>query len=298
MLDPELVRRRLRQVDLVLGVSDFVTDRIRQRFPEFASCCRTLYNGVDADFFRPDDLTPHEDRAGGPRVTYVGRVSPEKGVHVLLDAFERVSRECPGATLDIIGPANSGSLPFLDPGREEPHLRPLYPFFRDRDSYLPYLKAKVARGEAGPVRFLGHVRHDELPGHYRQSDVFVIPSVIHEPFGIPLAEAMACGLPAVATSGGGFPEVVRDGATGLLVPRGDAQALAEAIIGLLRDRPRRVAMGDAARRRALGNFSWEAVLPELERHYAALLEPPARCGGPDVPPRGVRFEEPREVLQP
>jgi len=97
-------------------------------------------------------------------------------------------------------------------------------------------------------------------------DLFVLPS-LHEGMGRVLLEAMAVGCPVVATRVGGIPDIVEDGTTGLLVPPRDERALAEAILTLLRDRSRRAAYGEAARRHVDGRFDVETMVRSVERLY-------------------------------
>jgi len=273
MLDENLVRPRIAQADMVLGVSDFVTSRLKARFPEFADRFRMLYNGVDADEFRPADADGDaiQGKPDRLKVICVGRVSPEKGIHTLIDAFERVLKKFPSATLDVVGPGRTGFREFLDPSRQEPLLDEMDRFFRDRESYVPYLQSRLSPAARSAVRFVGCVPHEKLLSYYQAADVFVIPSVIHEPFGIPLAEAMACGLPAVATSGGGFPEILDKHETGEMVRRGDAADLGDAILRLLANPDLRRCQGAAGRRRFLEHFSWDVVMPKLEDLYGQLI---------------------------
>ena len=97
----------------------------------------------------------------------------------------------------------------------------------------------------------------------------MIPS-LEEGFGIPAAEAMGCETAVVASDAGGLPEVVEHGVTGMIVPRGDSCALAEAIGTLLSDPDRRAAMGRAGRERALRLFDWDRSAEQFERIYAAV----------------------------
>jgi glycosyltransferase involved in cell wall biosynthesis len=121
------------------------------------------------------------------------------------------------------------------------------------------------------VRHSRWIGRDELPSLYRSSGMLVLPSVWEEPFGIPLVEAMASGLPVVATRVGGIPEIVEHGVTGLLVPPDDPDALAGAIAELLVDPSRARELGEAGRRRAEERFSWETVAERLRGLYADLL---------------------------
>jgi len=117
------------------------------------------------------------------------------------------------------------------------------------------------------VEFAGLIAYDEIPRQLRQSDVFVLPS-LQEGLPLSLLEAMASGLPVVATAVGGIPGVVKDGVNGLLVPAAAPAALRDALVRLLANPALRQRLGTAARRDSL-DWSWAAV---WER-YEALLSP-------------------------
>ena len=99
--------------------------------------------------------------------------------------------------------------------------------------YFSYLQQQLPADVAAKVFFRGSLEQSELADYYGNADIFVFPSVWHEPFGIPLIEAMACQVPVVATRSGGMTEIVQDGKSGLIVERGDAESLAEALITLI-----------------------------------------------------------------
>ena len=128
-----------------------------------------------------------------------------------------------------------------------------------------------AAGLADRVRFLGTVPHAELPGLLAVSDLLVAASFASETFGIALVEAQACGVPVVASNFGGFPEVVQDGITGLLVPPQDSAALAAALRALLADPKRRQAMGEAGRRWVSAQFHWQRVAERVLEAYRIVL---------------------------
>jgi glycosyltransferase involved in cell wall biosynthesis len=125
----------------------------------------------------------------------------------------------------------------------------------------------AALGIEEDVTFLGWVPNSDLPPYYRAAAVSVIPS-LEEGFGIPAAEAMGCETAVVASDAGGLPEVVEHGVTGLVVPRGDATALAGAIGELLANPARRRAMGQAGRQRVLRLFDWDRTAEQFEAIYA------------------------------
>jgi glycosyltransferase involved in cell wall biosynthesis len=104
---------------------------------------------------------------------------------------------------------------------------------------------------AARVRFLGPVPHNRLPELYHQADVFVFPSVWHEPFGVPVVEAQSAGLPVVSTRSGWIPELIRDGSTGVLVDRADSHQLADVLTRILTDNEARSRMGPSGRRQTV-----------------------------------------------
>ena len=134
----------------------------------------------------------------------------------------------------------------------------------ERQRELARLAAEL--GIASDVTFLGWVPNVDLPQYYRAAAVSVIPS-LEEGFGIPAAEAMGCEVAVVASDAGGLPEVVENGVTGIVVPRGDAKALAQAIGSLLADPQRRRVMGQAGRERALRLFDWDRSAQQFEDIY-------------------------------
>ncbi len=264
----------LQSVDFVVGNSNYTIGRIRGNLPAIAPKCRTLYNGVDADFFTPQLRA----RAGAQAkvVLFVGRVSPEKGLHVLIEAFDRVLESHPDCELHICG--QPGLLPYsylvglssdpIDQGLKRFYGRTLAEKIRRQllqksSSYVDDLRALLNARTAERVRFFGPVPYAELPQIYASATVFVIPSVVNEPFGNPLAEAMACGLPIVATNGGGFRELIEHERSGLLVARNDAGELTQGLTRLLGDPAGAQRLGAAARARIAGLFTW--------RHSAAAL---------------------------
>ena len=122
------------------------------------------------------------------------------------------------------------------------------------------------------VRCVSGITDDELARNYAQAEVAVVPS-LYEGFSLPAIEAMACGVPLVATTGGALPEVVgTDGVTGLLVAPDDPGALAAAIARLLDDADLRRRLGAAGRERVLGRFTWQVTAAGTAAEYRALLD--------------------------
>jgi glycosyltransferase involved in cell wall biosynthesis len=127
-------------------------------------------------------------------------------------------------------------------------------------------------GLAGAVRFVSGVSDEEIVRLYAEAEVAVVPS-LYEGFSLPAVEAMACGVPLVATTGGALPEVAgRDGETALLVPPGDPGALAAALCRALEDPGLRARLGAAGRERVLRRFTWRATALGTAQQYRELLE--------------------------
>ncbi|MGH7456360.1 MAG: glycosyltransferase family 4 protein, partial [bacterium] len=268
-LDHAMIERRLREVDLIIGCSEYVTKKIRLAFPQVADRCQVLHNGVDVDHFCSNNgyTTKATD---AKRLLFVGRVSPEKGLHILVDAFHEVARRHPQVQLEIVGPEAQPPIEFIIALSDDSRVSDLAPFYET--SYLAQLQARLPASLSNRLSFAGPVPYAHLINRYREAGMFIFPSVCHEAFGMPIIEAMACQVPVVATRSGGIPEIVEEGRTGLLVERGDAAALADAILFLLANEDLRQTMGKAARQRVLERFSWEHVAEDLFCKYEGILE--------------------------
>jgi spore coat protein SA len=265
-LDRKMIAERLRVTDAIVGCSEYVTNNIRTAFPEYANRCVTVFNGVDVENI---NVAGERARNRRPlRVVFVGRVSPEKGLHVLMDAFQRVVSDCPESHLEIIGGEFIPPLDFIVGISDDPMVRGLRRFYGG--SYLESLRDQVKGNLKGRVTFLGHLPRRDMIERLRQADVFVQPSIASEMFGMATAEAMAAGIPVVATRICGLPEVVADGETGFLVGPDDPQALANGISRLLRDSNLSEQMGRAGRERVERLFSWDSTAAAIERLYRAI----------------------------
>jgi glycosyltransferase involved in cell wall biosynthesis len=297
-LDYELLRSQLANVDGVVTVSDFVTERARARFPQYAANIHTIGNGVDVQRFLPKSR--QEDPAHPLQVLFVGRISPDKGVHQLMEAFDRVARERTDVELTLVGKV--GMLPFdlvnlllTDDAAALDSLRPFYgrstfawltkEVLGQKRSYKQQLEARLSPGVAPRAHFAGSVSLAELIRLYQQADLLVLPSVWRESYGLPVAEAMASGVAVLASDTGGVPELVDQGVTGVLVPRLRVDALTNAMRALLSDRTRLRAMGKAARGRAERLLTWDRSAERLERVYLDLVAAPEAT--PRLSPRAT-----------
>jgi glycosyltransferase involved in cell wall biosynthesis/SAM-dependent methyltransferase len=255
-LDERMIDRRLQHADLVIGCSEHITEPIRRRFPQHAHRCRTVYNGVDVG--RPVE---RDDRNGTVTLLHVGRISPEKGHHVLVDALNEVVHDHPELRVVFVGDESVVPVDMAVSISADPMVRDLARFYDG--GYLEQVKGRMSPALAERTEFAGRVDHDRTSAYYEAADIFVFPSIF-EAFPIPPIEAMAKGLPVVGARAGGTPESVVDGQTGLLVERNDAPALAEAVRALLGDPDRRAALGAAGRKRAAEVFSWDSVTRQFE----------------------------------
>ena len=286
LLPPEPVRVRLGAAAAVVTPSEFVTRRLEDRMAYLAGRVHTIGNGVDVATFRPARSAP-EPRRRSLRILYVGRVSPEKGVHKLAEALRLLHARGERFELEIAGPVGLLPLSQVRLLANDRHVAALGPFYgkglwgaldkqilHARSGYRDFIESLVPAGTGDRVRFLGSLSRDALLDVYHRADVLVIPSLCEEPFGLPVAEGMACGLPCVASNAGGIPELIEHRVTGLLVERGDAGDLAGALQRLAGDPAGRRRFGRLGRERAERLFDWSVPAARLEALYERVLAHP------------------------
>jgi glycosyltransferase involved in cell wall biosynthesis/protein-L-isoaspartate O-methyltransferase len=259
-LDQRMIDRRLAHADVVIGCSEHITGAIRRRFPRHAHRCRIVYNGVDIG--APPQRDDGDGRDGTVTLLHVGRISPEKGHHLLVEALNEVVPDHPELRMVFVGEESLIPADMAVAISPDPVVRALGRFYDG--SYLEQVQGLMSPELAERTVFAGRVDHELTAGHYADADLFVFPSIF-EAFPIPPIEAMATGLPVVAARAGGAVESVVDGETGVLVDRDDPRALAQAIRELAADPARRAALGAAGHERARDVFSWPSVTEELER---------------------------------
>ncbi|HYB41345.1 MAG TPA: glycosyltransferase [Candidatus Methylomirabilis sp.] len=230
--------------DLVVAPSESIAATLRGR--GVSTPIAVVPTGVPLDLFEPGDRPGARRRLGLPGdvllCLYVGRLDREKSVDRIIDGFAAVADAVSTARLAVVGQ-----------GTHEASIR--------------------RRAELSPARerisFHGGMAREKLPEFYQAADLFLFASET-ETQGLVLAEAHACGLPAVAVRASGVDEVVRDGETGLLTKPAPRE-LADAAIGLLLDSERRRAMGRAARAAAEREFSAARQVDVMVGHYERLL---------------------------
>lgn len=236
--------------EYVIAVSE-ATRRYHQRY-NFVRPSRieTIHNFID---YRRMSEVPPDTRAklraasgieeSCLAIGIVGEVIPRKGLIYLIGAMPKILAAVPQTRLIVVGNRNDAE-------------------------YVAKAEAVAGRlGVASRIIWMGH--RDDVEQIMAAVDLCVLPS-LEEPLGMVILEAMAAGLPVVATTVGGIPECVAHGVTGTLVPPADSDALAEAILALLRSPRRRREFGAAGRQRVREEFSAESQVPRLEAIFTRL----------------------------
>jgi phosphatidylinositol alpha-mannosyltransferase len=221
-----------RRLAVRIAVSEAAKDFYGSRFGDGI---RVIPNGVDVDLF--SSASPAPELPAGRRMLWTHRLDPQKGFGVALGAFANLAPEFPDLWLIVVGD-----------GKDRAMLERLAAEARSR------------------VLMLGTVAHDRLPAYHAGADVFVAPALGQESFGLVLVEAMAAGVPVVASDIAGYREVVRHDVDGLLVAPSDPAALAAAVGRILREPDLATRLSEAGRARA-EDFRWNRVVADIEAAY-------------------------------
>ncbi|TIM10724.1 glycosyltransferase family 4 protein [Mesorhizobium sp.] len=270
--DRDQVARQLKVVDAVVAVSDHIASTFRSAFPDYPGVVATVGNGVDVSYFRPSEQRASASTRTRHVILFVGRVSPEKGLHTLIEAFSEVATRFADVELRIAGPHSPLPADFLTSLSSDPRVTALSRFY-DRwgnCKYREHLEELIeSHGLRDRVHFVGNVPHKDLVATYHEADIVVNPS-LSESFGISVVEGMACGIPVVGTRVGGMCESILAGSTGMLVEVDAPGELAQALITMLEDTVRASEMGNEGRKRAVELYSWEARAERLKSVYQKL----------------------------
>jgi glycosyltransferase involved in cell wall biosynthesis len=214
-------------------------------------------NGVDTEFFRPglknEQILSRYGLEEQNYILFVGRVSPEKGVHILLRAFKQIVNDIPkDFKLVIVGPLAStfNSTQISDNAK----------------AIMSYAKEKL--GERAV--FTGAMDRNSLRILYSNAYCFVLPSLA-EAFPMVLLEAMASGTPLIGSTAGGIPDIVIDGVNGLLFGKGDWRNLANKLLMLIQDKELRNKLAHDARKYVEENFSWDVVAVRIGGLYSLIV---------------------------
>ncbi len=236
-----ILGRCLGRLDGRIVVSEAAKEYTARYFP---GDYRVISNGVDLSRFGDSSLAPIPEFADGrPNILFVGRLEKRKGFVHLLRAFVQVQAEMPQARLIVAGA--------FDEKQKEPFAR------------------QAEADGLHDVHFRSWPSNDMLARFYRTADLLCAPSTGFESFGLVLVEAMAAGRPVVTSDIPGYREVVRHEVEGLLVPPGDEEGLAAALLRLLADKEQQERMGRNGRERA-ASFAWNRVAAEVLAYYNEL----------------------------
>ncbi|EMT50954.1 spore coat protein [Brevibacillus borstelensis AK1] len=245
--------RILRQVNGVTSVVSFVTRTMQHRYPRHARKFRTAILGVDTSKFRPwsasakMELRSRWELTDTYNILFVGRIVRGKGLHTLVRAVSLLKERIPHVKLVAVGASWPGV-----------------------SSQTPYMRQVRQLSEllGVPIRFTGYIPPSRIHEMFQLGDVFVCPTLFREGFATVNSEAMASGIPVVASNRGGIREVIRDGHSGLLVDRFQSpEAFATAIDLLYSDPELRKRIVLNARRRVSTSFSWHQTVQKLKKHY-------------------------------
>jgi glycosyltransferase involved in cell wall biosynthesis len=227
-----------RQLSHIITVSEVAKEHIADVFKIPVEKLRVIYNGIDTTEFSPSDkVPPLENRL----LAVISRDTAVKGLRYLLEALAILRQKHP-LELVVVGST-------MGDGVTEKRIHSL--------------------GLDHHVSFTDQINTSELVNQYRQATITVVPS-IYEGFGLPAAEAMACGCPVVCTTAGALPEVVGD--AGIMVPPADVKALAHAIDSLMENPDRRNNLAHLGRQRIVEKFNWQTTAKQTLAVYAETIE--------------------------
>lgn len=232
--------------ELVLCVSAFIRDYMVEEVGVPRENTRVVHNGIELDLFKIKSPNPED---GKLRLLYAGRLSPDKGVHTIIESFAIIKE-------------NHSQLPMI-----------LSIYGSGADDYTKHLKQLTKKYELEKwVQFKGVVPRDEMPEVFRGHDVLLFASIWAEPLARILQEAMACGLLVIGTSTGGSAEILQDGKNSLTFEAENAQMLAGKITLVHNDRGLIARLAKAGRRTVEEEFSIERMVDEIEMSFTQLLE--------------------------
>jgi phosphatidyl-myo-inositol alpha-mannosyltransferase len=234
-----ILKRVWRRVRIGVAVSEAAAAFLHRALPEAE--LDLVPNGVDVAAWELPGR-PVDDLLEGRRIVWASRLDPQKGFPVALAAFAKVLIQLPDAALVVLGDG------------------------RDRESLGLLTDATRAR-----IDMRGAVPNEELPPYHAACEIFVSAAWGQESFGVVLLEAMAAGLPVVATDIPGYREVVDHGVEGLLVPPRNPEALAAGLVRVLREPGLAERLGEAGRRKAR-RYDWSIVVDRLEGIYTRAIE--------------------------
>ena len=227
-----------RKFSHIVTVSEFTKKDIAKEFSLDENRFHVVHNGINNEYFYP---VQNGSRPENSIIVTNSADTPLKGLRYLLEAVSQI-RKKQSVKLTVIGePKKNGT--------------------------VKRLVAELGIGDI--VNFTGHIKNEEFASYYSKATIAVVPS-LYEGFGLPAAEAMACGVPLISTSGGALPEVVGD--AGIIVPPADALALAKEITFLFNNQDQRKKMAQAGVERVNSIFNWSKAADEMVEVYREAID--------------------------
>ncbi|MFZ5919803.1 MAG: glycosyltransferase family 4 protein [Chloroflexota bacterium] len=236
----------IRHADVITAPSCNMAQTIASKCGFEVDRIKVIPNALDTEKFAFTHTLSKTNRADDFTILHIGRMERIKGIGVLIDAIPLVLYKIPNARFVFIGPANS---------KEEMNI---------------WEHKLVATGK-DRVLLLGFLEHSKMVEYYQKADIILVPSINYESFSYTCAQAMASGLPVIASRIGGIPETVGDDIGGILVPPGNSELLADAIIRLARNPDLRKKIGAAARERAESLFAAGKVASRMLEVYQDVI---------------------------
>ncbi len=227
-----------RQLSHIVTVSECSKIDIAEEFSISPSKFRVVPNGINKEFFYPVNNGPKPENS---IIVTNSADTPLKGLRYLLEAVSQIRKKQP-VKLTVIG---------------EPK----------KNGIIRKVVEDLKVGDI--VHFTGRIANEEFAGYYSKATIAVVPS-LYEGFGLPAAEAMACGVPLISTSGGALPEVVGD--AGIIVPPADADSLAREIMFLFNNPDRRKKMSQAGIERVDSIFNWSKAAGDMVEVYREAID--------------------------
>ncbi|MGH1370897.1 MAG: glycosyltransferase family 4 protein [Cellvibrionaceae bacterium] len=232
-------KKVVKKLDHIVTVSECSRSDISEAFNRAEKDISLIYNGIDTDTFQPRaEISTKPFRV----MTTASADQPLKGLKFLLEAIAALKPQLPQLELLVVGKLKAG-------GQTERQLEAL--------------------NLSDSVKFVSGISTEKLVDYYSEASVVVSPS-LYEGFGLPAGEAMACGCAVISSDGGALPEVVGD--AGVVVPKGNSDALREALEKVLTDDDYRQQLGRQGRERILKTFCWKVAAKEFTDYYHQILD--------------------------
>lgn len=250
------------KLKFITAVSRYIASGVSDIIPQAGKKISVVYSGAETDLFcQPDSegyrleknrLKESIGLADKKIVLYVGRLIPDKGIHVLIEAMKQVMEERDDAALVVVGSSHLGE--------------------NGSDAYVKSIR-HLSEELKGKALLTGFLPPSEITAYYRMADLFVCPSQWEEPLARVLYEAMAAGLPVITTNRGGNAEVIKNSINGIVLDDyKSGQSLANAILFLLGNPPILLEMGKAGYSQIAATYNWRRVAEDIQTLITRYIE--------------------------